>query len=167
MNNKILRNGLVGALFLTGILPNTANASDFIINGCGEETILDQKTDLCWDSNMNRVTEGKNYYEAADYCEKLTHAGHTNWKLPTEEQLLTLTDRTHDWMICDGLESFGFQNCQLSSYWTIDRYDSDKVAVPLSTAIIFGNNSIGKEHQVKGYGAAIQGYYDFVCVRKN
>jgi serine/threonine-protein kinase len=64
-------------------------ATRFINNGDG--TVTDGETNLVWQQNPG--PERINWPEATQYIQKLneaTFAGHTDWRLPNNEELLTL-----------------------------------------------------------------------------
>lgn len=67
-------------------LPN----SIFTTSTINDETILtDISTGLIWQNNW--VT-GKTWEEALDYCEKLTYAGYSDWRMPNKNELASLID---------------------------------------------------------------------------
>jgi len=73
-------------LYLT--ISSAAAGAGFIDNGDG--TVTDTSTGLMW----QRVTASRTYTweQALSYCENLTHAGYSDWRLPTIKELASLAD---------------------------------------------------------------------------
>jgi len=57
----------------------------------GDVVITDSSTDLIW---TKETVSGKTWKDALSYCENLSYAGHTNWRLPNINELKSLTDRS-------------------------------------------------------------------------
>lgn len=55
----------------------------------GQEMILDSSTNLFWQKDPVKKATWK---EALDYCESLDYAGHSDWRLPNKNELLSLVD---------------------------------------------------------------------------
>ena len=66
------------------------NDSRFIDNGNGPVT--DTKTGLMWARRDNG--ENINWAEAKAYCENYRGGGYTNWRMPTENELAGLYDKS-------------------------------------------------------------------------
>jgi hypothetical protein len=97
-------------------------AEDFIVDGCGSETMLDTVTGLCWDKNLNRHGTST-WSNAVSDCDGSTHAGHSDWRLPQRDELMTLVDLIGgDETTCSTLGVFGFTGCQNSRYWSATTY---------------------------------------------
>ena len=60
-----------------------------IRNAGGEETVFDPSTNLLW---QKAYVEDKTFKEALLYCENLTYAGYTSWRLPNKNELASLLD---------------------------------------------------------------------------
>ena len=56
----------------------------------GDGTVTDNITGLMWQQEDDDIS--KTWYEANDYCEALTLAGHTDWRLPDEYELQAIVD---------------------------------------------------------------------------
>ena len=56
----------------------------------GDGTITDQRTGLMWQKDTAPGTYS--WQDALEYCEKLDLAGHTDWRLPTICELLSIVD---------------------------------------------------------------------------
>ena len=54
----------------------------------GDGTITDMATGLTWIKNP--VLKGLRHEEAVNYCDKLSYAGHQDWRLPTLIEMLSL-----------------------------------------------------------------------------
>ena len=55
----------------------------------GQEMISDSSTNLFWQKEPVKKATWK---EALDYCESLEYAGHSDWRLPNRNELLSLVD---------------------------------------------------------------------------
>jgi len=59
----------------------------------GDGTVTDCETGLVW---QQATAPGSfNWWEAGIYCENLVLGVHDNWRLPTEDELLSLVDRRY------------------------------------------------------------------------
>ena len=135
-------------------LKRTGN--EFITDGCGIGTILDTVTGLCWLKNMNTFG-AQTWTNASINCSNLNYAGHTNWVLPTRNELFTLIDQIGtSGTTCTSLTGFGFTNCQPAFYWSQDVYQPNTVG-----AWIVPFNSGGS------YIYAKTNTYYFTCVVRN
>ena len=56
----------------------------------GDGTVTDQRTGLVWQQNTD--SKKYNWQDALKYCENLDLAGHTDWRLPTICELLSIVD---------------------------------------------------------------------------
>jgi len=54
-----------------------------------DDTITDTKTGLMW---QKQFTNPLSWAQAVDYAKKLNLAGHSDWRLPTIKELITLID---------------------------------------------------------------------------
>lgn len=66
--------------------PNQGN--NFVVSE--DNTVLDTKTGLMWATRDNEVDT--NWDTAKSYCENYSAGGHTDWRLPTLEELGTIYD---------------------------------------------------------------------------
>ena len=55
----------------------------------GEEALRDSSTNLLWQKSY---VSDKTWKEALEYCEKLTYAGYSDWRLPNKNELVSLLD---------------------------------------------------------------------------
>ncbi len=92
--------------------------NNFVIDGCGEGTILDTVTNFCWIKDLKQ-TDKLNWDSAKNYCENLNFSGQENWQLANRDKLSSIVN--YNTNICDALEKFGFINCVEDLYWVDDR----------------------------------------------
>lgn len=94
-------------------------SADFIRNA--DQTILDTKTCLMWQDDEEAKTVRKKIWQnAIDYCENLTLAGYSNWRLPNYNELLSIVDYNSS-----NIDS-AFQNIgRITGYWTSTTIASD------------------------------------------
>jgi hypothetical protein len=73
-----------------------ATSSQFQLNGCGDETVLDKVTNICWEQNwsgfkgsgFDHDADGAvNWSQAVAYCDNLTLGTRSDWTLPTVKEL--------------------------------------------------------------------------------
>jgi len=63
------------------------------------------KKSLQWQDDESVTSNSLAWQEAIDYCDSLTLDGHSDWRLPTINELLSITDDTkYDPAIIDGLQ---------------------------------------------------------------
>ena len=102
-NINLSKTLLVVGLLMSGTI-NTLNA----------DTFTDKKTKLMWQDDVSVTTTKKDWYSAIAHCQNLTYAGHSDWRLPTIDELLSITDDTkHNPAIKSNLK-----NIASSCYWS-------------------------------------------------
>jgi hypothetical protein len=87
------------------MVPNLSQAANEIKRdgrfiAYNDGTVLDTKTNLMWAAKDN----GKriNWADAKKYCESYREGGYTDWRMPTQDELVSLFDRTKPRMVpCD------------------------------------------------------------------
>ncbi len=79
----------VGFFVLIGFFVMTAMASDRFLNN-GDGTITDAKTGLMWAAKDNGIPI--NWPDALSYCQDCSSGGHTDWRMPTLAELMSLYD---------------------------------------------------------------------------
>ena len=55
----------------------------------GDVIVTDTKTGLVWQKTYK---SGKTWQQALDYCENLTYAGYSDWRLPDKNELVSLVN---------------------------------------------------------------------------
>ena len=89
-----------------------AISSRFVDNGDG--TVTDNTLRLMWSKETNS-SRNVNHEKATQICAELALAGHTDWRLPTREELLSIVDLTkHD----PAVDKERFPDTQSAPYWT-------------------------------------------------
>ena len=99
-------------LLISYILFLTSLNADFIRDG-SKEVVLDTKTNLMWQDNIDTKTITKNWSDAIDYCENLTLGGYSDWYLPNINELRSLTSKNYDPAIDPA-----FKNVVSDIYWS-------------------------------------------------
>ena len=84
-------------------------------------TVIDKITGLMWQDDKASATEQKEWHDVKEYCQNLRLDGYDDWKLPTVEQLLSITDKTKQ----NPAIISGFQNVVSGLYWSSSPYVSD------------------------------------------
>jgi len=129
----------------------------YVIDGCGSETILDIGTNLCWDRNFNRNAGTLNWTNAKSYCDNLnTHpSGHTDWYLPSRQEFESIVDLTRTEPHIAGGNTI-FNSVQNNLYWTKTTY-GPSTTYALTVDILLGNSgNVGKTSN-----------YYVACLRRN
>ncbi len=170
---------------------HTGNAPSYTNNGDG--TITDNVTSLMWQQSPD--TEGDNDIDANDkltyegattYCENLTLAGHTDWRLPDIKQLYSLIDfRGEDISGYNGTDTAGLTPFIDTTYFDfaygdtnagerlIDAQYASSTLYVSNTANDGGSTMFGvnfADGRIKGYGLNIGGNdneFFVICVRGN
>jgi len=87
----------------------------------GTDTVTDNVTGLIWQDDSDAKTVEKTWQEAIDYCNGLDFAGSTDWRLPTIDELVYITDKGK----VDPAMDSAFENVDTSSYyWSATTYAS-------------------------------------------
>ena len=77
----------------------------------------DPQTGLMWARDGNIAGKGMKWNDAMNWAKGLTHAGYSDWRLPTREELVSFArwggNRPSDWF-----NSNGFINVQSRNYWS-------------------------------------------------
>ena len=92
---------------LTGVV-----SADFVRNS--DRTVTDTKTRLMWQDNTDAKTVTKKWQEAIDYCENLSLAGYSDWRLPNYNELESIIDYGKYNPAIDP----SFQNVVSDTYWS-------------------------------------------------
>lgn len=111
----------IAALLLFIIALSTASngiASVYTDNGNG--SVTDAVTTLMWQKQDDGTT--KTWEGAIAYCQGLTLAGYSDWRLPNVKELSSLVD---DSRYSPSINTTYFPNTQSSSYWSSTTYSYD------------------------------------------
>jgi hypothetical protein len=97
---------------------------NFIDNGDG--TVSDFATGLMWeqktdDGGLQDKDNTYSWQEALSYCENLSLAGHSDWRLPNRNELQSIVDY---YRYNPSIDTTFFPNTS-SEYWTSTTYDSN------------------------------------------
>lgn len=88
-----------------------AHAFGIALQGPSKQTVIIGSLEWHKATSPDRL----NFKDAEAYCKALTTAGHTDWRLPTIQELLSLVDYTrHDPAIDDAL----FPDTKSTYYWS-------------------------------------------------
>ena len=86
-----------------------------------KKVVIDHATHLMWQDDSDAQTVQKNWQEAKEYCEALSLGGFTDWRLPTVEELLSITDMGRFDPSIDPV----FQNVVNGRYWSMTTVAGD------------------------------------------
>ena len=87
----------VKKVFFVLLLVSALFAQDRFIRDDTNGTVIDTKTNLMWQDNSDNNTSGlvkDGWKSALDYCENLTLAGYSDWRLPNYNEFESLVDRS-------------------------------------------------------------------------
>ena len=79
------------------------------------QIVTDNNTTLQWQDDIN---VSKTWTEAIGYCENLTLGSHTDWRLPNENELYSLSDMSKSNPAIDSI----FKNIVSDNYWSSTSY---------------------------------------------
>jgi hypothetical protein len=104
-------------------------------------TVIDQETKLMW---MQSPLEGRFLFEAAQQAAKNLNAkngfaGHTNWRVPSEDELFSLVVREN----CPSICQEAFPDTPEASFWTSTLYAKnavDALVIYFGNGCVYGNN---------------------------
>jgi len=85
------------------------------------DVVIDIKLGLMWQDNSAAKSIKKNWKGAKKYCKNLSLVGHSNWRLPSYDELLTIVDYDR----FDPAIMPSFKNVASSSYWSSSQDVSD------------------------------------------
>ena len=90
-------------------------AGDFTDNGDG--TVTDGNTGLMWQQDEGGQMS---WEDAITYCEGLSLAGYTDWRLPNIKELESITD---DSLYYPAINTNFFPDAHMDAYWSSTTYD--------------------------------------------
>lgn len=86
-----------------------------------KEVVVDSATGLMWQDDRRASSVKKSWEDAKRYCQNLSHAGYSDWYLPSIKELETLADTSKN----DPAIKKGFVNVVSSYYWSSSSDVSD------------------------------------------
>ena len=126
--------------FVSGyeIVINETLAVNTLIRDDNKDVVIDPKRNLMWQDNHESKTVQKNWQDAIHYCENLTFAGYSDWRLPGIVELESIADDTK----YNPAIKIGFKNVTSDYYWSSSPNVSDSSNAWL-VYFNFGNDSWG------------------------
>lgn len=107
---------------------NSNNRQRFVIRNINaDEVVIDRATGLMWPRDGSSAGGNNNQSEywadAVDYCQGLSFAGFSDWRLPNMKELVSIIDYENS----DGLPTGVFENIggKSKSYWSSTTYVDD------------------------------------------
>jgi hypothetical protein len=100
----------------------------------GVDTVLDSKTNLEWQRSALEDKD-RDWQEALAYCEALTHATKSDWRLPSIKELLTIVDETA--LEPPVVDAAAFGDSSATRYWSSTpalSFSSERFAFAVETA---------------------------------
>lgn len=58
--------------------------------------VVDKTNSLMWQDSISVIKIKKTHKEAPTYCEELAHAGYSDWRLPTIDELKLIVDKKNE-----------------------------------------------------------------------
>lgn len=58
--------------------------------------VVDNQSKLMWMDTLDNAQLQKTHKEAVPYCEELSFAGYSNWRIPTIEEFETIVDKSNE-----------------------------------------------------------------------
>jgi len=112
----------VKKVFFVLLLVSALFAQDRFIRDDTNGTVIDTKTNLMWQDNSDNNISGlrKGWTDTLNYCENLTLAGYSDWRLPNYNELESLVDRSR---LNPAISPIFKYVGTTSYYWTSTRYD--------------------------------------------
>ncbi len=101
-----MKKGILGIFVLCVALNATCTRN-------ADETVVCDKSKLMWQDDESAKTLNKNWKEAIRYCEELSLAGYSDWRLPNINELLTIVDRSR----YKPAINVAFKNISSDFYW--------------------------------------------------
>ncbi|MDD2732811.1 MAG: DUF1566 domain-containing protein [Desulfuromonadaceae bacterium] len=96
-------------------------AAQRFVDALDGTAVLDKETGLVWAKSPD--SQRRTWQSAMDYCTTLYLGGRLGWRVPTIEELGTLTDRSHTGTPRLPL-GHPFTNITLGFYWSSSTYDT-------------------------------------------
>lgn len=113
--------------------------------------VEDTKTGLMWVRDGNVAGKELNWYEANKWTSNLNYGGYNDWRLPTIEELKSLSQRGHGGTTpATRLDAIGFRNTQPSGYWSSTQNNSNNSQV---WYVLFHTGKVGNDGGKTTFGS--------------
>jgi hypothetical protein len=100
-------------------MPQKESAKPFADNGDG--TVTDKKTGLMWQKSDDG--QKRNWHEATEYAKSMLLAGHSDWRLPSKDELISLSSNIRP---NTEIRKTYFPGIKSSDYWTSTTYENNE-----------------------------------------
>lgn len=87
-----------------------------------EKVVLDNNTGLMWQQTI--PTEEYTWEDALSYCDDLTYAGYSDWRLPTPQELLTIIDNSR---YDPAIDTTYFPDTPSETFWSSSTVETNGV----------------------------------------
>lgn len=105
----------------------------------GDGMVTDLNTGLIWQQGDDQNNSSRTWQQAVDYCADLHLASHSDWRLPTCRELMSLVDYSIPYR-GPTINTGYFPGCRWFHYWS----SSTEANFPDFACIVgFGNGSVG------------------------
>lgn len=88
------------------------------------QTFIDKQTHLEWQDTADVEADEKIWKMSKSYCNILNLEGHSDWRMPTRKELLSITD-----MVQHPNKTKKFTYGTQGQYWTSEEYEEDDTLV--------------------------------------
>lgn len=138
--------------FVRCVRETTLSTSSFYSSTVnGDEIVTDTATGLVWQKSY---VSDKTWQEALSYCESLTYAGYSDWRLPDKNELASLVNYEKYNPASDfpDMPSYDF-------FWSSSTL---VINTSLAWGVSFDSGYVSSSYKADSYGMS---YYDVRCVR--
>jgi len=85
----------------------------------GDGTVSDLNTGLVWQKGDSQNGQYRDWQQAVDYCASLDLGGHTDWRLPSKKELMSIVDYGRSY---PAINTAFFPDCRSGYYWSSRTY---------------------------------------------
>ena len=118
-----------------------------------DETVSSDESKLMWQDNYDSESENLLWEEAIDYCENLSLAGYSDWRLPNVRELKNILDTKNANMYSV------FENSDMTNYWSATLQDPS-LNIPNAVIVFFKPYVVLRPFDVTGVDNDGDGIYD-------